>query len=74
MFKALLEIPCKKPKIIEKSLEPDIKKDEKLKISISSKKDKLLIKIEAKNISHMKGVINTYLSLVKMLSEVDTVE
>jgi len=71
-MKAILEIPCSDPKLIKKSLEPDAVKG-KVKVSLSTTKNTLKIKIECEKISHLKGVINTYLSLLKMLLEVDKV-
>ena len=70
-MKATIRIECKDPKIIMKSLLPDIQNRKDLKINLSSEKTDLIIEIETKKISYLKAVINSYLSLVKALKELE---
>ena len=70
-MKAVLEIECKDPEIFKKSLEPDIAEDKNIKINIKTKKNILIIEIEAEKISHLKAVVNTYLSLVNVGKELE---
>lgn len=70
-MQATLKIECKNPEIIKKSLLPDIKERKDLKINLKTDKNNLIIKIESKKISYLKAVINTYLSLVKTLKELE---
>ena len=70
-MKATLEIECKNPKVIKKSLLPDIKNKKDVKINLETDKNNLIIKIESKKISYLKAVINSYLSLVKTLKELE---
>ncbi len=70
-MQATLRIECKNPEIIRKSLLPDIKNKKDLKIYLSTDKNNLIIKIESKKISYLKAVINSYLSLVKTLKEME---
>jgi tRNA threonylcarbamoyladenosine modification (KEOPS) complex Pcc1 subunit len=70
-MQAILKIECKNPEIIKKSLLPDIKEKNNLKIGLRTDKDNLIIKIESKKISYLKAVINSYLSLVRALKELE---
>ncbi len=70
-MKATIEIECKNPDIFKKSLEPDIAKDKNIKINIKTKKNTLIIEIEADKISHLKAVINSYLSLIGVGKEME---
>jgi len=70
-MQATLKIECKNPKIIMKSLLPDVKSKKDLKIDLKTDKKNLIIKIETKKISYLKAVINSYLSLVKTLKELE---
>ena len=70
-MKATIRIECKNPKIIMKSLLPDVQNREDLKIDLSTEKNELIIEIETKKISYLKAVINSYLSLVKVLKELE---
>jgi len=70
-MQATLKIECKDPEIIKKSLLPDIKNKKDLTINLSTDKNNLIIKIESKKISYLKAVINSYLSLVKTLKEME---
>jgi tRNA threonylcarbamoyladenosine modification (KEOPS) complex Pcc1 subunit len=70
-MQATLKIECKNPKIIMNSLLPDAEKNEGIKIKISAKKGYIIVNIETQKISYLKAVINSYLSLIKMLNEME---
>lgn len=70
-MQAVLKIECKDPEIIKKSLLPDIENKKDLTIDLSTDEKNLIIKIESKKISYLKAVINSYLSLVKTLKEME---
>ena len=70
-MQAILKIECKDPKIIMKSLLPDIKNKKDIKINLKTDKNNLIIEIESKKISYLKAIINSYLSLVKNLKELE---
>jgi len=70
-MQAILKIECKDPEIIKKSLLPDVKNKKDIKIDLSTDKNNLTIKIDTKKISYLKEVINSYLSLVKTLKEME---
>jgi len=70
-MKATIRIECKNPEIIRKSLLPDVQNREDLKVNLSTEKNELIIEIETKKISYLKAVINSYLSLVKALKELE---
>jgi len=70
-MQATLKIECKDSEIIKKSLLQDIKNKKDLKIDLSTDKNNLIIKIDTKKISYLKAVINSYLSLVKTLKEME---
>jgi len=70
-MKATIEIECKNPEIIKKSLLPDIKDKKDINISLRNNKKNLIIEVETKKMSYLKAIINSYLSLVKMLKELE---
>lgn len=70
-MEATLRIECKDPEIIKKSLLPDIADKKDIKIDLSTDKNDLIIKIGTEKISYLKAVINSYLSLVKTLKEME---
>ena len=59
------------PKLIQKSLKPDIKNKRDIKVQIKTEKNNLIIKINAQKISYLKAVVNSYLSLIKMLKQME---
>jgi tRNA threonylcarbamoyladenosine modification (KEOPS) complex Pcc1 subunit len=73
-MQATLKIECNNPEMIKKSLLPDLKSKKDLKINLITNKKNLIIKIESKKISYLKAVINSYLSLVKTLKEMEEQE
>ena len=74
MFEAILSFDCKYPEMIKKSIETDIKNDKYSTTEIETKKGKLIIKIKSEKMTHLKGIANTYMSLVSMLIEADKME
>lgn len=70
-MQATLKIECKDPEVIKKSLLPDIESKKDIKIGIKTDKKNLIIQINTEKISYLKAVINSYLSLVKGLKELE---
>ena len=70
-MKATIRIECKDPKIVMNSLLSDVQNREDLKVNLSTEKSDLIIEIETKKISYLKAVINSYLSLIKSLRELE---
>jgi tRNA threonylcarbamoyladenosine modification (KEOPS) complex Pcc1 subunit len=70
-MKATLKIKCKNPEIIRKSLLPDIKRKKNIKINLETDKNNIIIKIQTEKISYLKAIINSYLSLVKSLKQLE---
>jgi len=70
-MQAILKFEFKSPKLIEKTLKPDIKNKKDIKVQIKTEKNNLIIKINTQKISYLKAVVNSYLSLIKMLKEME---
>jgi tRNA threonylcarbamoyladenosine modification (KEOPS) complex Pcc1 subunit len=70
-MRATLRIECKDAEIIRKSLLPDVQNRDDLKVNLKTEKNDLIIEIETEKISYLKAVINSYLSLVKGLKELE---
>lgn len=70
--RAQIEISCKDPKTVVKSLEPEIEKLDKFNAQISGDKDKIKLSIEANDLSGLLAGINSYMRLIKI--SVDTKE
>ena len=74
MYEAVLTLKCSKPDLVKQSLEPDIKNDETVETVLNVKNDFLEIVIKSKKLNYLKAVINSYISMVNMLEEVDKIE
>ena len=66
MHKARLIFSVNNPEIIARSLGADMSPSVKVNVEES----KLIIEISEEKLSHLKAIINSYISLVNMLSEV----
>ena len=73
MYEAVLTLKCSRPKIVKQSMEPDIKNDENIETIMSVENDSLKIVIKSKKLNYLKAVINSYISTVNMLEEVDKI-
>lgn len=73
MYEAKLKIECKNSELIKKSLNPDIENNETVKTELKANKNFIEIKIKSKRLSYLKAIINSYISLIAMLMEVDKV-
>ena len=77
MHSATLELECRNPEIVKKSLEPDIQNDADTTTVITTKKDKdkniVIITIKSKKLSYLKAIINSYISLVDSMTRIDKV-
>ena len=62
---ARLEIECENPDIVLNSLKPDIEKAGKFDVNIEIEKNKLLLTIEARELSGLLAGINSYVRLIK---------
>ncbi len=71
MHRAKIWIRTKNSSLIAKSLLPDLRREERKKIKIFASKNSLQIEFKNEKISHLKGMINTYLDLIKMLIKAD---
>jgi tRNA threonylcarbamoyladenosine modification (KEOPS) complex Pcc1 subunit len=65
-MKAEIEIECKEPQIVIKSLKPDEEELKKFDVELKAEKNKVKIEIEAKDIPGLLAGINSYLRLVKV--------
>lgn len=74
MFEAVLSFECRNPETIRKSIEPDIKNDKYSTTEIGTGKNSVIVTIRSEKITHLKGIVNTYMSLVNMLIEADRME
>ena len=77
-----LRLECEKPEIVKKSLEPDVKNTEGLHTEIKVGKDVdketgkkfVEIKVKGKKLSHLKAIINSYLSIISTLNEIEKIK
>ena len=65
-MKAEIEIECKEPEIVIRSLKPDEEELDKFNVKLTAEKNKLKIKIEAEDISGLLAGINSYMRLIKV--------
>jgi len=65
-MKAEIEIECERPEVVIKSLKPDQEELKRFDTKLESEKNKLKLKIEAKELSSLLAGINSYLRLIKV--------
>lgn len=71
-MKAELEIECKNPELIIKSLKPDID-ESSFMVKLKANKDKLLLNIESKDLSGLLAGINSYVRMIRALKDVEVI-
>jgi tRNA threonylcarbamoyladenosine modification (KEOPS) complex Pcc1 subunit len=69
VFVAKLKIECRSPKLIKRSLDPDIRNDDNIQTNLRITKKAIIIEIKSKKLSYLKAIINSYLSLISTLRE-----
>lgn len=74
MYETNLKISCENSELIKKSLEPDIKNTEDVHTEIIAKPNLIEIRIKSKKLSYMKAIINSYLSIISMLTEAERIK
>lgn len=74
MHELTMRLKAKDPKAAKASLDPDIKNTDNMQIEITAGKDYIEIRVKAAKLGHMKGVMNSYLSVVGLLNEVDNIK
>jgi tRNA threonylcarbamoyladenosine modification (KEOPS) complex Pcc1 subunit len=70
-MKVVIQVEAKNPANLKKSLEPDAASNKNVKIKFKESKNKLVIEIEGEKPSHIKGIINSYLSLINVIKELE---
>lgn len=73
-MKADLEIECKNPENIFKSLEPDIDNNSKFSAEFKVNDNKLKITVSADDITGLLAGINSYLRLVKTVIDLEEIK
>ena len=70
-FEFKMKVPCSKPRLVVDSLTPDIKKDKYSKIKLTPGKTFVQLDVKSTKIGHMKAIVNTYISLIQTLEEIE---
>ena len=65
-MKAEIELECKEPKLVVTSLQPDNEELNKFDVKLTPGKNKLILEIEAEDISGLLAGINSYMRLIKV--------
>ena len=71
MHEVNLRFQCKQPEFVKASLEPDIKNTEDSNTELTVGEGFIEIKVKNKKLSHLKAIINSYLSIISMLNEAE---
>ena len=73
MHEAFLKLTCSKPLPIKKALEVEASNEKNCSVTIAAGRRHVAITIRTSKISYLKAIINSYISLFRMLNEVDEV-
>ena len=71
-MKAEIEIDCKDPDTIVKSIMPDIDV-KKFDVKLEDKEDKIILTIESKDITGLLAGINSYIKLIRTAINVEEI-
>jgi len=74
MHESILRLKCKNTEAVAKSLQPDIKNDADSQTTIRTDKNFVVINIRSEKLSHLKAIVNSYLSIVAALNEVEEIK
>lgn len=74
MHELTLRLKCKNPEAAKASLEPDIKNTENMQTEIEPGDDFIEIRVKAAKLGHMKAVMNSYLSILGLLNEIEDIK
>lgn len=69
-----LRLECERPEIVKKSLEPDVKNTEDLHTELKTGKGFVEIHVKGKKLSYLKAIINSYLSIISTLNEIEKIK
>ena len=72
MHRATVKLRVKNPCLIKESLLPDVKNKDSV-VSIECANDCLVLNIATAKISYLMAIINSYLSLIRMIEKIDEV-
>ena len=70
MHEVNLKFECEQPDIVKASIEPDIKNTEDSHTELVVGEGFIEIRVKNKKLSHLKAIINSYISIISMLNEV----
>lgn len=73
-MKTEIDIPCKEPDKIIKSLKPDIDHNEKFELDIKKEKNGIKLKIKSDDISGSLAAINSYLKMIKTMIDLEEIK
>jgi tRNA threonylcarbamoyladenosine modification (KEOPS) complex Pcc1 subunit len=65
-MRAEIELECKQPSLVMKSLKPEAKDLNKFKVRMSQAKGKLTLEVEAEDIAGLLAGVNSYMRLIKV--------
>lgn len=74
MHEVRLRLACNNPEIVKKSIEPDMTNTEDTSVEISACDGFVEISVKGKKLSHLKAIINSYLSIISALDEIEKLE
>jgi len=71
MHELILRLECEKPELVKSSMEPDVMNTEGSVTEILAGDGFVEIKVRNKKLSHLKAIINSYMSIISMINEVE---
>ena len=71
MHEARLTLECKKPDAVAESIMHDAKEDSSSRVDVKIGEKSVTISIRSGKLGHLKAIVNTYISLVAALNDVE---
>ncbi|MCX8179010.1 MAG: KEOPS complex subunit Pcc1 [Candidatus Aenigmarchaeota archaeon] len=70
-MKVVITVNVKNPEAVKKALIVDVENNKNASVKIKTKGNLLTIEIKGEKTSHIKGIINSYLTLINVLNEME---
>ena len=70
MITAEVVVDLKNPREVYAAIKPDMQNTERFDVELTPTKDKIILKINAKDTAAMQAALNSYLRLLSMFKEV----
>ena len=74
MMKAKIELECKDPQNVIKSIKPDMDQNQKFEVKLEADDNKVKLTVKSNEISGLLAGINSYMRLIKTANDLEEIK